>query len=60
MNHSENPSDTNAGDLPDIIDVVMEMGVVQAKVPSPPLAATAGNTDRIPGHLEGLADKARD
>jgi hypothetical protein len=35
MNPFENPSDTNAGDLPDIVDVVMEMGVVQTKVPSP-------------------------
>ena len=32
MNQSENPSDTDTGDLPDIIDVVMEMGVVQTKV----------------------------
>lgn len=50
MNQPENPSDTDAGDLHDIIDVVMEMGVVQAKVPSPPL----------PAHLEKLADRARD
>lgn len=50
MNHSENPSDTDAGDLPDIIDVVMEMGVVQAKAPSPPLSA----------QLEKLAGRARD
>mgnify|MGYP001025082039 CR=1 FL=1 len=50
MNQSENPSDTDAGDLPDIIDVVMEMGVVQAKAPSPPLSAS----------LEKLADRARD
>lgn len=50
MNQFENPSDTDTGDLPDIIDVVMEMAVVQAKVPSPPL----------PAHLEKLADRARD
>jgi len=50
MNQSENPSGTDAGDLPDIIDVVMEMGVVQAKAPSPPLSA----------RLEKLADRARD
>jgi integrase len=50
MKQSDNPSDTDAGDLPDIIDVVMEMGVVQTKVPSP----------AIPAHLEKLADRARD
>ena len=50
MIQSENPSATDAGDLPDIIDVVMEMGVVQAKAPSPPLSA----------QLEKLAGRARD
>ena len=50
MNQSANPSNTDSGDLPDIIDVVMEMDVVPTEVPSPALSA----------HLEKLADRARD
>ncbi|MCO5066765.1 MAG: site-specific integrase [Rhizobiaceae bacterium] len=55
MNPDEN-------DLPDIVDVVMEMGrhtAVAEKAPSPPLPATANDAQRLPGHLEALADKAR-
>ncbi len=51
-----NPED----DLPDIIDVVMEMGrhaEEAQKGPSPPLSVTAPN--RVPVHLETLADHAR-
>ena len=47
-------------DLPDIIDLVMEMSRVpdQAdKSPSPPVATS--KTERLPGHLETLADRAR-
>ncbi len=51
-------------DLPDIVDIVMEMGRVSpkpsAEAPSPPLPATdSGETQRLPGHLESLADRAR-
>ena len=50
-------------DLPDIIDVVMDMGRHAAepeKAPSPPLPTTTNETERLPGHLQGLADRARD
>ncbi|WP_054313374.1 site-specific integrase [Mesorhizobium sp. 1M-11] len=53
-------------DLPDIIDVVMEMGRktegAEKKAPSPLLPAEISANDRrerLPSHLEGLADKAR-
>ena len=47
-------------DLPDIIDVVMEMGRADepAERPSPPLLAVANS--RLPAHLDALADRARD
>jgi integrase len=52
----------NAGedDLPDIVDLVMEIGRAEdagRKVPSPPLPA--GTIPRLPLHLEALADRAR-
>jgi integrase len=47
------------GDLPDIIDIVMEMGRADADAPteppSPPLQPASG----LPAHLEKLADRAR-
>lgn len=49
-------------DLPDIVDVVMEMGrdpqpaVTQAPSPLPAMTVET----RLPGHLQGLADRARD
>ncbi|SFL11507.1 Site-specific recombinase XerD [Mesorhizobium albiziae] len=49
-------------DLPDIIDVVREMGrytVEPEKVPSPPLPTHAQERDRLPSHLKGLTDRAR-
>ncbi|MEQ8933962.1 MAG: site-specific integrase [Nitratireductor sp.] len=50
-----------ADDLPDIIDVVMEMGrapeELSAEAPSP-LPAVAN--PRLPAHLDALADRARD
>ncbi len=59
------PADTNNGDkLPDIIDVVMEMGEApdsegndREHAPSPPPAVAA---PRLPAHLEKLAGRARD
>ena len=58
-------ADTNKGDeLPDIIDVVMEMGKApdsegndREHAPSPPSAVAAA---RLPAHLEKLAGRARD
>ncbi|UUP20023.1 site-specific integrase [Nitratireductor thuwali] len=52
-----------AGEDDDLPDIVMEMGRAPDepdKAPSPPLPATANEIERLPGHLEGLADKARD
>ena len=49
-------------DLPDIIDLVMEMGRQadgHGKAPSPPLPAQSRSQGHMQGHLEGLADKAR-
>jgi len=56
--------DERAEDLPDIIDLVMEMGSVQeeplaeAQAPSPPPPAVP--IARPPAHLDALADRARD
>ncbi|MBP0440392.1 site-specific integrase [Tianweitania sediminis] len=53
-----------ADDLPDIIDVVLEMGRVpeeppaDAGAPSPPLPVVSN--PRLPAHLDALADRARD
>jgi integrase len=46
-------------DLPDIVDMVMEMGRTkeQPASPSPPLSATAN--PQLPAHLEALAGRAR-
>lgn len=52
-----------AEDLPDIIDVVMEMGRVPEDAgpesSSPSLPVAASETERLPDHLETLADRAR-
>ncbi|MBL8579316.1 MAG: site-specific integrase [Mesorhizobium sp.] len=49
-------------DMPDIIDVVLEMGRTfeepSAEVPSPPPAVA--QSPRLPAHLDALADRARD
>ena len=51
-------------ELPDIIDVVLEMGrtpeepPAEAGAPSPPLPVVS--TPRLPAHLDALADRARD
>src|SRR5690606_15050543 len=59
MNQPEIPSDTNAGDLPDIVDLVMEMGRTD-EAPSPPLPAIGTRQPPLPAHLEKLAGRARD
>jgi len=50
-------------DLPDIVDVVLEMGRApeepSAKAPSPPLPVAPGEAQRLPGDLKTLADRAR-
>jgi integrase len=47
-------------DLPDIIDLVMEMGRVPEQADeSPALPVATSKTGRLPGHLETLADRAR-
>ncbi|RWD49364.1 MAG: site-specific integrase [Mesorhizobium sp.] len=58
---SAEPEAPITDDLPDIIDVVMEMGRTPekppAEAPSPrPVAANS----RLPAHLDALADRARD
>lgn len=55
------PGNSGADDLPELIDVVMEMGQPsdREKVPSPSLPVPASDTKRLPGHLEGLAERAR-
>ncbi|WP_412177247.1 tyrosine-type recombinase/integrase [Mesorhizobium sp. ZC-5] len=66
MTMADDAQDSSAGsgkdDLPDIIDLVMEMGrpAEQKKAPSPPLAGTANGMERLPVHLDALADRARD
>ena len=59
-NADEGPGD----DLPDIVDVVMEMGrepeqpAGEASTPSPPLPVALNS--RLPAHLDALAGRARD
>lgn len=56
------PDASIADDMPDIVDVVLEMGRVpeepSADAPSPPLPVVL--TPRLPAHLSALADRARD
>jgi integrase len=60
---SENPA-ADADDLPDILDVVMEMSrapeepPAEVHPPSPPLPVVSN--PRLPAHLDELADRARD
>jgi integrase len=58
---SAEPTPQDPDDLPDIIDVVMEMGRAPEEQPAEapsPLPAVA--TPRLPAHLDALADRARD
>lgn len=50
------------GELPDIIDVVMEMGHIPDDDAGglPPPLPVAAEEQRLPGHLEALAGRARD
>jgi integrase len=59
MNKPEIPSDADAGDLPDIVDLVMEMGRTD-EAPSPPPQAIGTRQPPLPAHLEKLAGSARD
>ena len=58
------PTLPSADDLPDIVDLVMEMGRVGEaldEAPSPPLPSTGIQAEpHLPRHLTGLADRARD
>jgi integrase len=49
----------NTDDLPDIVDVVMEMGRPD-EAPSPPPQVLDSRQASLPAHLEKLADRARD
>ena len=57
-------SASNAEDLPDIIDLVLEMSraseepPAEAQAPSPPLPVVSN--PRLPAHLDALAGRARD
>ncbi|WP_378230692.1 site-specific integrase [Aquamicrobium segne] len=68
-NHVERPSEasyatTPEDDLPDIVDVVMEMGRLPEELPpeseGPSPALPVVSTLRLPGHLDALANRARD
>ncbi len=64
MTKSQAESSSAEGELPDIVDLVMEMGragdAFEAVPPSPPLpVAAARSGPNLPGHLEKLADRAR-
>ncbi|RWB65792.1 MAG: site-specific integrase [Mesorhizobium sp.] len=50
-------------ELPDIIDMIVEMGRTEEEAPAspaPPLPSATRVNDRLPGHLEDLAGRARD
>jgi integrase len=52
---------STADDLPDIVDLVMEMGRTADEQPAdPPSPLPAVATPRLPAHLDALADRARD
>jgi integrase len=61
---SDDAENQGHDDLPDIIDVVLEMGraaeesSAEAHTPSPPLPVVSN--PRLPAHLDALADRARD
>ncbi len=49
----------DTSDLPDIVDVVMEMGH-RDEAPAPPTQVLDSRQASLPAHLEKLADRARD
>jgi integrase len=56
------PGSSGDADLPDLIGVVMEMGQPSAErenIPSPTLPVSTSDRERLPAHLEGLAERAR-
>src|SRR6185312_6383851 len=56
------PGSSGDDDLPDLIGVVMEMGQPSAErenIPSPSLPVSTRDAERLPGHLEALAERAR-
>jgi integrase len=60
---SADTKEAGAEDLPDIVDLVMQMGRVpeeppEVQAPSPPLPVVSN--PRLPAHLDELADRARD
>lgn len=60
--HSAGEDEPSADDMPDIVDVVMEMGQAPADPPSPShtqLTSSLEPTFGLPAHLERLADHAR-
>ncbi|TIV78349.1 MAG: site-specific integrase [Mesorhizobium sp.] len=58
---SAEPNGSSTDDLPDIIDVVMEMGRApeQPSADAPSALPVVANA-RLPAHLDALADRARD
>ncbi len=56
------PDGSIADDMPEIIDVVLEMGRAPEEPPAqaPTPALQAVSTPRLPAHLDALADRARD
>lgn len=65
MTSGRNTGGDSGEDLPDIVDVVMEMGrgapeqpAGEAQVPSPPLPVAPSSW--LPVHLDALAGRARD
>ena len=66
-NKIASPQDQSPDDLPDIVDVVMEMGRQPPEarggdenIPSPAPPISPDKAQRLPGHLDALADRARD
>ncbi|MEQ1955461.1 site-specific integrase [Mesorhizobium sp. CN2-181] len=57
----QGPSDASGDEeMPDIIDIVTEMGRAGEPAKSPSPALPAQTVARLPGHLQKLADHARD
>lgn len=61
---SAEPDALTADDMPDIVDLVLEMGRAPEEPPAgaqaPFPALPVGSAQRLPAHLDALADRARD